>query len=197
VAGLLFAAVFALYKPVVTALEIDNRARDILGDVGGLALLLFGMTSAVRIPRLTKNWGWRVGSWLILGAAMVAYPFVVREVARHDLGAIFGEYFHTWGVLGTVFAIAVACSLLARRYPKWGVRVLPLLGVLLAVLLVWRLLVPVVPVGDEPDLDVWSVLLGGAGFFYLWWLAALLLDLTFVWHHYVRSAAIAEPPDPL
>jgi len=88
-----------------------------------------------------------------------------------------------------VFAIAVVCSWFAQKHPKWGVRILPLVGVLLAAVLVWRLLV--VPVGGE-QLDVWPVLLGGAGFFYLWWLAALLFDLIFVWHHYVRSAAVAD-----
>lgn len=188
VAVLLFTAVFALYKPVVEALLIEPPALAVLRDVGGLALLLLGMTSAVRIPRLTKDRGWRVRSWLILGAAMVAYPFVVLEDTRQALGAIFGEYSHTGGLLGTVFAVAVVSSLLARRRPKWGARILPLAGVLLAAVLVWRLLY--VPVGDKPD--VWPVLLGGAGFFYLWWLAALLFDLTFVWHHYVHSGAIAQ-----
>jgi len=36
---------------------------------------------------------------------------------------------------------------------------------------------------DVPDLEVWPILLGGAAFFYLWWLAALLFDLTLVWHN--------------
>ena len=260
VAGLLFAAVFALYKPVVTALAFEPGARDVLRDVGGLALLLFGMTSAVRIPRLTKNWRWRVGSWLILGAAMVAYPFVVREETRQALEALFKPvvtalafepgardvlrdvgslallpfgmtsavtiprltnnwgrpvggwlilgtamvaypfvvraleaiFPHTGGMLGTVLLIAVFCSLVVWQRPKWGARVLPVVGVLFAAWLVFRLLVPDLPVGDERDLDVWPVLLGGAAFFYLWWLATLLFDLTFVWHHYVRSAAVAD-----
>jgi hypothetical protein len=33
---------------------------------------------------------------------------------------------------------------------------------------------------------VWPVLLAAAGFLYLWWLAALIFDLAFVWHRYVR-----------
>jgi hypothetical protein len=188
VAVLLFAALFALYNPVAAVLLIEPSALTVLRDVGGLALLLLGLISAVRIPRLTKDRGWRVRSWLILGAAMVAYPFVVLEDTRQGLGAIFGEYSHTFGLLGTLFAVAVVSSLLARKRPKWGVRILPLAGVLLAAVLVWRLLY--VPVGDKPD--VWPVLLGAAGFFYLWWLAALLFDLTFVWHHYVCSGAIAH-----
>jgi hypothetical protein len=40
-------------------------------------------------------------------------------------------------------------------------------------------------VADPP---IWPVLLAGAGFLYLWWLATLLFDLAFVWHRYIRNA---------
>lgn len=77
----------------------------------------------------------------------------------------------------------------ARNHPKWGVRILPLAGLVFAAVLVWWLFRSV-PVRDDPEL--WPVLLGGAAFFYLWWLATLLFDLTVVWHHYVLSEALAE-----
>ena len=35
---------------------------------------------------------------------------------------------------------------------------------------------------------VWPVLLSGAAFLYLWWLAALIFDLVFVWQRYVRNS---------
>jgi len=35
---------------------------------------------------------------------------------------------------------------------------------------------------------VWPVLLSGAAFLYLWWLAALIFDLGFVWQRYVRHS---------
>jgi hypothetical protein len=34
----------------------------------------------------------------------------------------------------------------------------------------------------------WPVLLGGAAFLYLWWLAALIFDLAFIWQRYVRNS---------
>lgn len=40
--------------------------------------------------------------------------------------------------------------------------------------------------------DVWPLLLGGAAFFYLWWLATLLFDLSFVWKRFVRHAAVTD-----
>jgi hypothetical protein len=40
----------------------------------------------------------------------------------------------------------------------------------------------------DPRPNVWPVLLGGAAFLYLWWLAALIFDLGFVWQRYIRHA---------
>lgn len=40
----------------------------------------------------------------------------------------------------------------------------------------------------DPRPAVWPVLLGGAAFLYLWWLAALIFDLGFVWQRYIRNA---------
>jgi hypothetical protein len=37
--------------------------------------------------------------------------------------------------------------------------------------------------------SLWPTLMAGAGFLYLWWLAALLFDLVFVWHRYIRCGA--------
>jgi hypothetical protein len=33
------------------------------------------------------------------------------------------------------------------------------------------------------------MLIGGALFLYLWWLAVVMFDLIFVWHRYVRGTA--------
>jgi hypothetical protein len=33
---------------------------------------------------------------------------------------------------------------------------------------------------------IWPVFIAGAAFLYIWWLAVLLFDLTFVWHLYIR-----------
>jgi hypothetical protein len=39
---------------------------------------------------------------------------------------------------------------------------------------------------DSPPPEVWPLILGGAMLFYLWWLTIILLDLTIVWHMYIR-----------
>jgi hypothetical protein len=45
-------------------------------------------------------------------------------------------------------------------------------------------------VHGSPDRDsLWPLLLSGAGALYLWWLAALLFNLVFIWHYYIRHEA--------
>jgi hypothetical protein len=44
------------------------------------------------------------------------------------------------------------------------------------------------PDGGEPAL--WPLLIGAIAFLYLWRLAAILFDLTFVWHRYIRHNAL-------
>ena len=39
---------------------------------------------------------------------------------------------------------------------------------------------------------LWQLLLGSAGFFYLWWLGILLFDLSFVWHLYIRHSRLTQ-----
>ena len=40
--------------------------------------------------------------------------------------------------------------------------------------------------------ELWPIAIGGAVFFYLWRITALLFDLVFVWHRYVRHAAALD-----
>jgi hypothetical protein len=44
----------------------------------------------------------------------------------------------------------------------------------------------------ESEVPVWPVLLAGAAFLYLWWLATLLFDLAVVWWHYIRNDSLVE-----
>ena len=39
---------------------------------------------------------------------------------------------------------------------------------------------------------VWPVFLATAAFLYLWWLGALLFDLVFIWHLYIRNSEMLQ-----
>jgi hypothetical protein len=45
---------------------------------------------------------------------------------------------------------------------------------------------------DEDVGPLWRVFVGIAACLYLWWLAAMLFDLVFVWHRYLRHAVALE-----
>jgi hypothetical protein len=43
---------------------------------------------------------------------------------------------------------------------------------------------------EQPSPSGWPVAIGGLLFFYLWWLGAMLFDLSFIWQRYVRNSAL-------
>jgi hypothetical protein len=67
---------------------------------------------------------------------------------------------------------------------SWGMRTLLLPGA--GGLVIY--LIGKVDFGSLSFSQVGSLLLSAAFFFYLWWLVALLFDLVFVWHRYIRHS---------
>src|SRR5262249_40603868 len=49
---------------------------------------------------------------------------------------------------------------------------------------------PAGPAKPESQGPIWPVILASLAFAYLWWIAAILFDLTVIWHHSIRQAAI-------
>jgi hypothetical protein len=69
------------------------------------------------------------------------------------------------------------------HFPHWGVRTLPIIGGIAATALTAYLIAMA-----GTDMSLWPVVLGMGIFLYMWWLFALLFDLVFVWHRYIRHA---------
>jgi hypothetical protein len=89
----------------------------------------------------------------------------------------------------TFQVLVVLTTLLAAVWsyvkPARGVRPLMVAGGALSAVLV----ISMIRSAGPRSPDIWPVLLGGLFFLYLWWLATLILDLTIVWHSYVRWSA--------
>ena len=221
-----FVAVFVLYKSVTDLLG-NKPGSAIWRDVATLAFLMGGMTIAVRIPRLSSMWRWRlVGLGLfVLALAVYVCPIYVYDApqwvnnkrvskplrAMQDmigwevfkpLLALFGlptDYAVLALPIGAVIVV-IGCMWLGRtRWNRWGVRILLILGGILVLIIVGGLVFKTIAAavdGVKPDRPVWPLILASVAFFYLWWLAALLFDLVFVWHRYIRhSAALADLRD--
>jgi hypothetical protein len=197
VASLLLLGTYFLYRPIHTALASEQGRMAMFQDVAGIGLLLFGVTAASRIPRLTPaKHLWLLGA-LALAVSMWLYGTVVSTGSRLALGGTFKEWqFWPWlqwwdaqttGVLLAALAVAAVGAALSSWFPKYGVRLLPGLGLACAAVLCIELLSKA-----DKDVEAWPIVLGAIAFFYLWWLAALLFDLAFVWQRYVRYSMASK-----
>ena len=145
-------------------------------DVVGLSRLQFALTALYHFLFVP----------LTLGLSMLVYATVVNEDSRNTIGAMFVEagIDPTHGVQAVAAIVALLAGALASWFPSWGTRILPIMGLFTIVWLMRDLIL------DAPQKsELWPVALGGAVFFYLWRVTALLFDLVFVWHRYVRHAA--------
>jgi hypothetical protein len=183
----------------------DPSSATIARDVVGFALLLAGVTVAVRLPRLTGIWWLRFVGFAAFVAGAAGYTAITTGrtlcatgwAIGRTLPAIAGAVTAPWelGVLsfsGLGLLVVLLCGFWSAKAPHWGVRSLPLLGGSATILMVASLIYEA-----NPRANVWPVVVGSAGFLYLWWLFALLFDLVFVWHRYVRfGAAVRALPTP-
>jgi len=175
------------------AFSVGRIARDVLG----FGALLFGVTAASRLPRLADKSRWNVAAWGILALSMLIFFRAWSAETRAQVASAVGPL--TIGgvslspavfVCGLAAAVVLLAGIAIRVFPVRGHYVLPVLGLAAALSIV----VPVViSRGVNQDAPAaWPVVFGALMFFYLWWLSALLFDLTFVWRRYARHSAVRE-----
>jgi len=85
--------------------------------------------------------------------------------------------------------VAALSGIVVRRNPRQADLILVLAGLISTAGLIVRI---VYLRGEEPRAEIWPVVLAAIAFFYLWWLTAMLFDLTFVWQRYVRESAASD-----
>jgi len=192
IAVLHFMATFVLYRAIYAFLapDADLSVGDVAQDVFGIGLMLLGMTAVARIPRLTTSAFWRAVSVVLLFGSMGIFALTTSPTTQDTCGALFGSH-ATEGVWLTVLLIALVSGWAGSKWPRAGVRALPLLGLLGTFALIGAQLYQAYT-QDQHDVAVWPVLLASAAFFYLWWLGALLFDLVFVWNVHVRHSKVAD-----
>lgn len=203
-----FAAIFILRKGVLECISPDGdpaSARRVLTSVGLSALALCGLTAMAGIFRLTRTLWWRFYGAILFVLLTIPYWWLQwsGSQARHFVDSVTsgrkGEarFDSTRPVTLVLTIISAALLVLLANWvitkrPSWGLKpLLVLIGAPVAAL-IWSI------VHSSPDRDSrWPLLLSGAGAVYLWWLAALLFDLVFIWHYYIRhEAAINSLREP-
>ena len=198
VIAILFVAAYILYKAVTEAMGYTGPLDPVTGEVpleltqllifkqtAGLAALLLGITTVARIPRLTRSSFWRRISFAIAGFGAAIYMWSVH----HNEVTSLNNFQFPPGLVTLALAILVVCLvfLASVKRPSWGLTPLMVLGTAAVTTMVISHLI-VSP--DRPSGPLWPVFLATAAFLYLWWLAALLFDLVFVWHLYIRHSKL-------
>lgn len=194
VLAVLFVGVYVLFKAVSTYLNIKGNSQEtdafIFQHVANLTLLVLGITVATRVPRITWSWKWRVGgvvAFLVLAAGSLwLFPLESdSELMLRNWLTNLTSLPLPVGVVRPLVAtlIMLLASWLSARQPTWGLVPLLLLGTAAILGFVVHQAL------QHPDskAPMWPIFPATAAFFYLWWLAALLFDLIFVWHVQIRQ----------
>jgi hypothetical protein len=218
VAALLFTGVYLLEQAVSNAFG-DAFAKQfsvlrITRDVFGIGALMFGVTVASRIPRVSSVTRWKTVGWGLFVLSVLLFVLATSGETQSVMGkplltllgldgagCIIGSLPWKIGcrehgigyagiaVAGLAGAIAILSSMSARKFPRRGHYVLPAFGLMTAftvVAIIW---------GDaakktEAEISLGGVVLALFAFFYLWWLSALLFDLVFIWQRYTRHSGL-------
>ena len=192
VAALLVVAAYVLFKAVVGAIDphelVITNNTDIIRGVTAMAGLLIGLTVVARIPRLTSSTFWRSIAVIIGLVGAAGYVWSVRGAMPREL---LGISIPPGGVTLAMAIITIAITyLLSALRPSWGLKPLIFMGTAAVATRVIDALLRAKAMGDIGP--VWPVFLATVAFLYLWWLAALLFDLVFIWHHYIRHSKMNQ-----
>jgi hypothetical protein len=175
--------VYVLYRAVDGALKPSDTLslRTSVHLVTATTLMVLGVTIAVRVPRLTRDWVSRLVGLLVAWNLVLAGLLVGEQMGpAFDFVTVpSNERYLTAAIL-----LVLGARWFSGRWPSYGPKVVACLGTaaIAAFVISGLIATPSNEVGP-----VWPVFVGLAVFLYLWWLAALLLDLVLVWHFLVHS----------
>lgn len=178
-------------RAFVYPLEAEEIAGiDVAKNVAAITLLLFGVTAASRIPRLTRDMGWRAfGALLGISTAAI---YVWSQVDVADISLLGRTIPAQWLVLALTTILITIAYFAGSLFPRLGIKPLVIGGVILCVIYLAARVI------DAPSTGpLWPAAVAMLALLYLWWLGALLFDLAFVWHLYIRNPRLQERIDAL
>ncbi len=190
-----FAAVFALQRALEGKPQAGHPSHSIWG-VLGCGALLYGTTILARVLRITRLPGplfWALCAYVAGVAAYLRCPGGHSVNMIKNASSLFGVSPDDTSAKAGIVILSLALiafawivdvwSLKERKPPIWGLRWLMMLGGGgVTASLVFPLL------ANPDDNHSALILLGSAAaFVYLWWLGALLFDLSFVWKTYINT----------
>ena len=193
---ILLAGAYILYKPISKFIAADQDLSTMIANVVAIASLLAGMTVLARVPRLAKCFVGFAVTALVFGISVLIYQWLIDPKAEGYLSLFFMERF-TWAgeaaIVWVLGGLGIVAGVTSYFRPRWGLKpIIVLLGLVTCAVVSGIIFGPGILPGSERKPPIWPVFLGGAAFLYLWWLAALIFDLVFVWHRYIRSGRAVQ-----
>ncbi|MGI9087572.1 MAG: MFS transporter [Chthoniobacterales bacterium] len=183
--SLLGFGVYLFYKAVAKFVPGATTEFVFVGkNVVALTFLLAGMTLIARVPRLAKFWPWHIVAGIVFGLSIWGYNSLISNAAANELGGFFYRHFGgnaRWDLIAVIALIGLLAATISAWWPRAGLKPLMWMSAALAAIVAHQLIN-----GRLGDATLWPVILAGAAFLYLWWLSALIFDLVFVWHRYIR-----------
>jgi hypothetical protein len=198
IAALLVLAVYIQFKAVTDALDPEHAVWkttfQMFQGVIRTTMVIFGITVAARLPRLTRN-GWLRLAGLSVGLATCGLYYLTAPVPPPSPTGATTEIF---GLPPGVPTALLGAGIIGLAY-LFGV-FLPSLGAVPLMIsasigVVAKVIYHVRTVSDVGPL--WPVFLTTALFLYLWWLAVLIFDLVVIWHWYIRKGRLLARMDEL
>ena len=205
IAAVLLTGVYILYKAVMQAIApndpLASSTSAILVNVLRNTFVVLGITVAARVPRLTKNTGLRAAA--VGFAVLTCATYWVTAWLLPSITATGAEPVVLAGLTlpPGVTTVVLATIVIGLSYafgaflPSWGVTPLLMAG---GLVVVGKIVAHVWTAKANEDVGaLWPVFLAMAAFLYLWWLAALVLDLTVTWHWYIRGGRVLHRMDEI
>jgi hypothetical protein len=179
---LLCTAAFIVDKAVLMA-SGDDAAGDleIFRGTVGLATLLFGVTIAARIPRLTKSRLKQLGA---VAAGALSVVLCLLSWGAFDSRAEDVVPLSSTMLIAASAAVIVLAWLFGTIRPAWGATPMILIGTAGVAVCAFKI------IGTASEGPTWPLAVATVVFLYIWLLAALFFDLIVVWHLYIRSSLI-------
>lgn len=186
--AILSGGVFIFYNAITVCIKHLEPATSLARNTLAFTALLAGIALAGRIPRLTRDLRYHLAS---LAAALLCgglFYFLVMDEACYWLAETVPTI--QSDPRGTLLAIGGLIVLTSYLQPlvsdRSGSRFFVIIGALVTIA------IGLAGVLSGAHDDVMPVLLAGGFFLYLWWLAVLVLDLSFVWQCYIRSQSALQ-----
>lgn len=193
----LYLGAFFLYKGLQVGLGTDvtsAKGHPFLCSflrAFGTALLLMGIIVGGRLVHLTRNVGWWIGGMLIFAAGCAAYYQLGYVLAVANGASDFPHSaIEAWLAIALAAMVYAGSSISSAMFPESATKAMMTTGAGVLIFLLIDLVYGSGLSGNKPYpiQSIWPVLMAAAAFLYLWWLAILFFDLTFVWHRYIRRS---------